>query len=310
MVGGAFFVPNETVPFVSPVCSSGHCEWPLYGSLAICSDVANLTAAGNHTLLEILKNSTTRRVSSLFNATNSMVTDITYGAYVMPSVPPSFPIVIGPLPGPTGSFNDSVTSLLFSDNFLAYSNTPVTNDSIHTLSSRLHFLEFAMYFCTKTYSTKVNDGIPYTQEKASSTETPAPPPNVLNFQWDKKFYPCYLSGTCNEVFGGMRVDLTPPPFVSDTEKYTVNIWTSLITSAMIAASMWDALLVDQFRGVVASNGGGMAQAFAYSLLGDFMATAAPAPETQLENVKSVMSNTARSLTNLYAVLTFSRIGFC
>jgi len=298
LVNGAFFVPNETLPYVNPICSSGHCEWPLYGSLGICSAVTNLTAAGNQTLLSMLTNSTMKRVSNLFNSTSSMISDMTFDSYHISAVPSSYPIVLGPLPGPTGLLNDSVTSLLFSNHYLAYSEILFTNNTINTLPSKVHFLEIAMYLCSKTFSTEVTDGIPTTHETASSTETRAPVPNVLNFEWDDKFYPCYMTGSCNNVYGGMKVDMTPPPGVSDTGNYTVNVWTSLITSALVSATMYDALLVDQFRGVVASNGGGMAQAFAYSLLGDFMSTAAPGPEAQLQNVQNVMANMAKSLTNL------------
>ncbi|OIW34269.1 hypothetical protein CONLIGDRAFT_626323 [Coniochaeta ligniaria NRRL 30616] len=57
---GGFYPPNEDAPHVAPVCSSGDCVWPTYGSLAVCSDVVNLTAQGNPALLENLRNVTSK----------------------------------------------------------------------------------------------------------------------------------------------------------------------------------------------------------------------------------------------------------
>jgi hypothetical protein len=39
---GAFQAPAEDILPVVPVCSSGDCRWPAYGTLAICGGVANL----------------------------------------------------------------------------------------------------------------------------------------------------------------------------------------------------------------------------------------------------------------------------
>jgi hypothetical protein len=62
--------------------------------------------------------------------------------------------------------------------------------------------------------------------------------------------------------------------------------------------MLDSLLLDRTRGVVASNGEGVAKASGFSLVGDFLATEVPAPETQLAKIRTVVDNTARALTNL------------
>jgi hypothetical protein len=67
--GGAFSAPTEIVPEVKPSCSSGRCTWPLYGSLAICGDIANITARGDVQLLERLGNMTEKRLGVLFNTT-------------------------------------------------------------------------------------------------------------------------------------------------------------------------------------------------------------------------------------------------
>jgi hypothetical protein len=67
---------------------------------------------------------------------------------------------------------------------------------------------------------------------------------------------------------------------------------------LLASTMLDSLLLDRTRGVVASNGGGVAKAFGFSLVGDFLATEVPSPQTQMADVRTIVDNTARSMTNL------------
>ncbi|KAH8884101.1 hypothetical protein GQ53DRAFT_662408, partial [Thozetella sp. PMI_491] len=293
LVQGAFSVPNETVPYVTPVCPSGECEWPQYGSLAMCSGVANLTAAGNATLLSILRKEASIRLQALFNSTLSMVVALDYP---IPGVPASFPIIMGPTPGPTGTFNTSVAELLIMDNYLAYTDSVLTNTSEASMD-QLKFLEIGFYWCTKTISTVVHNGIPHTEEVASAARALRSSPQSLNFGWNPIIYPCYASGTCNATFGGLEVELEPP-LGAPPETYTVDVWSSLMASALFFASMYDSLLIDSLRGMVASSGGGLAQAFAASLFGDFMASESPSPDAQLSSVTSVAINTAQSLTNL------------
>jgi hypothetical protein len=43
-VNNALYTPaSETIPPIAPTCPSGNCSWPLFDSLAICSQVNNVT---------------------------------------------------------------------------------------------------------------------------------------------------------------------------------------------------------------------------------------------------------------------------
>lgn len=285
------------MPDVVPVCSSGDCTWDLYGSIGICSDVVNVTASGNEAVLAPIRSSASSRLAVIFNNTFGMISDSTYGGFMLSSVPSSFPVIVGPMPNATGAFNQSVSSLLINDNYIAYSDELMTNSTI-TDSSKLKFLEVAFYWCTKTFSTDVAAGVSTTEEVSQAATPLKPVPSTLNFIWSTVFYPCYMSGTCNKTLGGLEVELGAPPGVSSSENYTVDVWTALIASALVSVTTYDALLVDQFRGVIASNGGGIAQAFGVPLLGDLMTFVSPPPEEQLEGVRNVSTNIARSMTNL------------
>jgi hypothetical protein len=61
--------------------------------------------------------------------------------------------------------------------------------------------------------------------------------------------------------------------------------------------MLDSILIDHTRGIVTSNGGGVAKAFGSLLLGDFQSTDSPPPHHQLANVQALVTNLARSTTN-------------
>jgi len=281
------------------MCSSSQCTWPKYGSLAICGDVANLTAAGDKSLLERLGNATEKRLGVLYNTSRATSEALGYGAAYFDSVPKVFPIVMGLLDRPTGAFNQSVTNLMLSDSFVAYTDELLDNSATFDMS-KVKYLEVALWWCTKTYSTEVVAGKATTVEESTMTQLEEPTSLSLNMPWELGFYSCYTSGRCNITYGGKEARLTPPPgaAASGPDTYTVHIWTELTASALLAATMFDSLFLDRTRGVVSSNGGGIAKAFGLSILGDFLSTSSPPPQMQMANTRAVISNVARSLTNL------------
>jgi hypothetical protein len=292
---------------VAPLCSSGECSWDTYGSLALCSDVVNITESINNSALDALRQNAFRRASNLFNNTFSMISDISYDNYMLQAVPASFPVIIGPVPNATGSFNESVSNLMASNHYIAYADELLTNVTV--TPDRFKFLEFGLYWCTKSMVTRVEAGNPRTLEVGRAAVPLNTTPSPLNFSWSRLFYACYMTGSCNTTLGGQEVSLAPPPGVDGHEVYKVDVWTSLIASALISASAYDALLLDTFRGVVASNGGGLGAAYGLSLFGDFMASSIPNPQEQLDGAKNVTDNIARSLTNrLRTVETQSLFG--
>lgn len=286
------------MPLVSPVCSSGECRWPSYGSLALCSSVFNLTEAKNETLLDILRDTASKRLAVVFNITIAMLFDLEHQVGV---VPPSFPVIIGPVETPTGAFNDSVTELLFTDHYIAYSDT-LLNDTTISDVSQLKFLEIGFFWCTKTLSTEVKKGIPSTVELSSTARAVKSSPLSLNFGWSPILYQCYLAGTCNQTLGGIEVELEAPAGQLGTERFVVDAWTSLMSSAMLFGTLYDSILIGALRGLVISSGGGIGQAFVPSLFGDFMSTTVPPPESQMENVCNIAANMAQSITNLSVFL--------
>ncbi|KAB5566193.1 hypothetical protein GE09DRAFT_1284036 [Coniochaeta sp. 2T2.1] len=304
MFNGALSNPGIPIPPNIPDCSSGSCEWDSFGSLAVCSDVVNLTATGNMTLLKQLTAVADQRLSALLNSTSLFLSQgLFFNVFPTTSMPPAFPILVGIMPSPTGMFNDSVTQLMVGNYYVAYSNDQLTGADIAT--SPLLFLEVALFWCTKTYSVNVHDGVANTTELGSAAEVLTSNPHTLNFAWAPDFAMCYVLGNCAKTLGNRQLELQPPPGDrrGQTEEYkvqkqyTVNVWTSLLSSILLGSTMYDSLLMDQTRGIIVSTGAGIAQAFATAMFGDFLSTESPDEEAQFKNAQGIASNLAGSITN-------------
>ncbi|KAB5522048.1 hypothetical protein GE09DRAFT_1044110 [Coniochaeta sp. 2T2.1] len=295
---GGFFPPNEEAPHLPPVCSSGDCVWPVYGSLAVCSSVVNLTAQANLSLLSNLRNVTAKRLAILYTSIKSNGDIYNWTNFQSQALPGFYPVILGPMFSPSSSFNASVQNLILNDNFIAYPTRMLDPSSALDLDA-FHFLGLTFWWCTKSYSTSVKAGQHTTVELETRSEIVKNKTKTLNMAWSHEFYPCYTSGTCNATFGDLSVSLLPPATanISETEPYDINVWTALTVSGLLAATMWDSVLMDQSHGVVTSNGGGVAKAFALSVLGDFLAPA-PDPTTQMSSAQRVAGNIARTITNL------------
>ncbi|KAK3695708.1 hypothetical protein B0T22DRAFT_369542 [Podospora appendiculata] len=303
---GAFTAPQEPAQQVRPVCSSGECSWPLYGSLAVCGEVVNLTAQGNQTLLNTLRQNTAKRLVAQFNSSIATAEAMGY-AFYFTSVPAVFPVISGLFDQPSGAFNASVTALMISDSYIAYSDQ-LMNNSLSAMAdlSTIKYLELGFWWCTKTYSTSVRAG-QHTTIEIETVSKLKEPTSPLNMPWAVDFYPCYTSGTCKATFGDLQAHLEPPSRADrDGTNYTLHVWTELTASALVAATMFDSVFYDARRGIVSSNGGGIAKTYALSLLGDFQSTALPAPETQLRNIRGVVQNMARAMTNLVRTMPSTR----
>ncbi|KAK0658496.1 hypothetical protein QBC41DRAFT_331942 [Cercophora samala] len=297
-----FFTPaTERVMELRANCSSGDCTWPAYGSLAICGGVANLSTVKNPGLHDRLRKTTEKRLKLLLQTSNITAGSAGYGNFYI-AIDKVFPVIIGLLDEPTGAFNQSVTELIVSDSFIAYTEEMVStssdDDAVADMMAKVKYLELAFWWCTKTYETEVNQGQSVTREVSTVSQVSGGLNNTLNVAWDPKFYPCYATGQCNDTYGATEFNLEKPAAAADSVDFTIHVWTSLTASMLLASTMLDSLLLDRTRGVVASNGGGSAKAFAFSLLGDFLTTELPSAEKRLADVQTVMSNAARSMTNL------------
>lgn len=206
---------------------------------------------------------------------------------------------MGHMEKPTGSFNQSVYDLMMGNSYIAYSDQMLPkNESIASDLSTLKFLEVGVWWCTKTYRTAVDDGKSVTEEVGVRSELVQPSVTV-NLHWARDFFGCYVSRTCNKTYGAREAHLRPPPHVNQQDDYRLHVWTALKWSASLGTqNQFQSAFIDRNRGVIASNGGGIAKAYAVSLFGDFYSTALPSQEDQMRNTRALARNSAQTLTNL------------
>lgn len=302
ILDGAFTVVNETVPHAAPRCSSADCDWPVYGSLGICAEVVNLTSSassvGNATLMDGLRNATRERLRLLSVFAGSVGNTPVAGVY---------PVVMGPLSGPTGLLRTIPTELIGGDTYVAYSDRPVAVGGDTDLAGFV-FLEVAFGYCAKAFRTEVRAGVHTTTElEPAHAKVLRPSAWSLNFPWSPGFYPCYVAGTCNETIGGQHAVIEAAPGtvpVPDGQGgggpagYYIDTWTALLSSALLSATAEDATLLDQRKGLVLTSGGGVGQAFATALFGDLLRPGYPTPREQADAVANITANMARAMTNL------------
>lgn len=193
---GGFYPPNEEAPHVAPVCSSGDCTWPTYGSLAVCSDVVNLTAHGSPALLNNLRDVTSKRLQILYTAIKSNGDIYGWANFQAQALPGFYPVILGPMFSPSAAFNESVKNLIINDNFIAY---PVSmlNSSDPLDIDRFHFLGLTFWWCTKSYSSQVKAGEHTTVEVSTRSDvnpsaTRYNNTETLNMAWSHHFYPLSL----------------------------------------------------------------------------------------------------------------------
>ncbi|KAK8880212.1 hypothetical protein PGQ11_001506 [Apiospora arundinis] len=308
---GAFTAPNETITHIAPDCPAAECTWPIYQSLAVCTEIVNLTAQGNETLLAGLKNHTATTLTAAMNATLAM-RQYQQSYSGNGTVPAQFQVMIQGLPNPTYTFDADANNVIISDLIIAYSETMLRVDS-RTGSvdmSGFQFLELALSWCTKSFATEVKDGKPVTREVSSTVGGSAatkPSPLGLNWAWSPMFQLCYGTNTCNKLVGGQSATFGAWPPGGDpeaqepAETFDVGIWTALVTSAYLTSTLQDVLFLDQYRGVLGSasgTGAGASTAFGVALFGNLLDTASPPPETQMSNLRGIGGSIASSVTNL------------
>src|SRR5271170_3296242 len=147
--------PNQTLPGVDPICSSGDCDWPIYGSLGICAEIVNISASTNSSLLSWLQEVFLIEIQKSQYAT--VISEAGSAPYYL--------AVLIPLPHPSTEFKEAPPQTVISQAFVGYFNTPVrlTND---TDLATILYIGVSLYFCTQSFSTTVKGGIHNTSELA------------------------------------------------------------------------------------------------------------------------------------------------
>ena len=297
ILDSAFAPHTDLFQYNAPLCSSGDCEWPLYATLGVCSQVVNLTAPGNEEALSKVKVLASER---LVRANSTLVSQLKYNFNASDELFPVLSLIITPTPFPTGAIDPSLLGLLTGDFIFAFSNGEIdaTKPLPENIVDQYQLVEMVFYFCSKTFSTAVTDGRASSVEVATHARLLQASPLGLNMDWIASYKNCYLSNTCNTTLSGLMATIEGPPELPIKQNYNIDLWSALVASSLLRGAVNDAGFFDQFRGIVASAGGGTAEAFGAAVFGEYMSFQSPRTDEQLEAVQNITVNIARSLTNL------------
>jgi hypothetical protein len=280
----AYLGPNQTLPGVDPICSSGDCDWPKYGSLGICAETVNISASTNSSLLSWLQEVFLYEVQNSQYAT--VFAEAGNGSYYL--------AVQIPFPLPSTEFKEAPLQTVISQTFIGYFNNPVsiTND---TELAKIQFIGVSLYFCTQSFLTTVKGGIhntsnlAYTNNIVSSSTTAS-----VNAYWASLIFG---ATTCNP--GGplteSTITLSGATGLSN-ETYTIDFCTGAYLSSMYIVGTSGGVLLDLQFGVVDAVGQ-ISQALGIAIYGDSSSSSIPDPATQYGNIKFMMENIGESLTS-------------
>jgi hypothetical protein len=280
----AYLGPNQTLPGVDPICSSGDCDWPIYGSLALCAEVVNLSASTNSSLLFWLQE------VFLVELRHSQYSTV----FSQAGSAPYYLALQIPFTDPSTEFKEAPIQTVISQTFIGYFNSPV-NLTNNTDLAKMQYIGVSLYFCTQSFSTTVKGGIHNTTELAytnsilSSSTTES-----LNSYWNSALFgnsicdPGPLTGSTITLRGATGVS---------NETYTIDFCTAVYLSGLYIVGTSGGILLDLHH-AVADSVGQISQALGIAIYGDVNSSAIPDPATQYGNIKFMMENIGKSLTSL------------
>ncbi|EPS45500.1 hypothetical protein H072_492 [Dactylellina haptotyla CBS 200.50] len=283
----AYLGPNKTLPGVDPICSSGDCAWPTYGSLGVCVEIVNLSATTNTTLLDWLDVVFVLRVeTSDYGSAFDLVASQKIEGYAAALVP-------APVPISATEFKETQFQTVIGQFFLAYFHEPIQLTTADL--AKAQYIGISMYLCTQSFSTTVKDGIQNTSEIAYTADIVSKSTEEsTNSAWNGA-----LNGNATDVCeagkSGDTITLASP-MGSSNETYAIDFCTASYLSELFVIGTSGAIFLGLDHKVVESVGQ-ISEAMGTALYGEFNSSMIPDPSTQFENVRYLMDNIAKSLTN-------------
>jgi hypothetical protein len=271
------------LPGVDPICSSGDCEWPIYGSLAICTEIVNISASTNSSLLSLLLE------EFLIELRESQYTPL----FSQAGSSPYYLAALMPFTSPSTEFKEALPQTTISQAIVVYFANLVSITSDTDLA-KIQYIGVSQYFCTQSFSTIVKGGIQNTSELAytnnilSSSTTES-----VNSYWNS----AYIGNPiCNPgPLTGSTITLSGATGLSN-ETYTIDFCTAVYLSYLYLVGTSGGILLDPNRAIFETVGQ-ISQALGIAIYGDFNSSVIPDPATQYGNIKLMMENIGKSLTS-------------
>jgi hypothetical protein len=279
----AYLGPNQTLPGVDPTCSSGDCDWPIYGSLGICAEIVNISASTNSSLLFWLQEVFFAELQG--SQYSTVIAEAGNAPYYL--------AVMIPFTDPSTEFKEAPPQTVISQAFIGYFNNPVSLAN-NTELAKVQYIGVSLYFCTQSFSTTVKGGIQNTSELAytnnilSSSTT-----ELMNSYWNSALFGTAICDPGPQT--GSTIALSGATGLSN-ETYTVDFCTGAYLSGLYIIGTSGGILLDLELSVVDAVGQ-ISEALGIAIYGDFNSSAIPDPATQYGNIEFMMENIGKSLTS-------------
>jgi hypothetical protein len=254
----AYLGPNQTLPGVDPVCSSGDCDWPIYGSLGICTEVVNISATTNVTLLEQLYG------SFLGELRYSQYSTVFSGA----GSGPYYLTALIPFPSASTEFKEAPPLTVMSQSFIVYSNKPVNLTNDNDLVQNLQIIGVSLYFCTQSFSTTVKGGIHNTNELGYSSQILSSSSTVSTNSTNSVWSLGLTNPICDPgPLSGATIALNGPTSLSN-ETYVIDFCTANYLSSLYVIGTSGGIIMD-INGDIIATVGQISQALGIAIYGAF-----------------------------------------
>ncbi|KAH8886103.1 hypothetical protein GQ53DRAFT_845189 [Thozetella sp. PMI_491] len=291
LIDAAYLGPNEEVPQPQPICSSADCTWRSYSSLGICGDLVNITDISDTALLASVRANATGGLLAYYNAYNNTDQDLRTKLGQ-----PLRNIIIQPMVIPSQQFDEATTAATVGEYTIAFSDQLI-NSTDDLMTIQYQFLNFALYFCTKTFNTSVVGGRHNTTELESAVKIAPSNIQSLNLLWNPDYSDFYQPNSfCPEEVSKLSMVLNGPVGLGEDTKFIIDGCTGLgFSSVIFSIAIGVIVQFEDLSGVV--NTGELSYPVSRALYGDFLQRHISDPTTRFQNLQKMVDDMARSLTN-------------
>ncbi|KAK4451387.1 hypothetical protein QBC34DRAFT_493069 [Podospora aff. communis PSN243] len=293
---------------LAPNCTTARCEWEPYNTLGICGKLVNLTAT-NLTGTRYHREWTLATIEQYLNNTfigMPEAQDPEIQATLTALLEPMRYVSIYSHLDPSVQLPEDLMKAASAELIVAYSddgNIDMVTSARFSNIDKFKFLAMQFFYCTRTFQTRVIDGVPETKELGRAIQVVSSTVRTVNPAWneDMRTPPEGLrfESPCPSIVKNQTLVLAPPPASGrDGETFTIDACTGLLASGeLIGSSNGMGLYVDK-AGYVA-NIGILSTPVGLALQGGLGSQPGPLDQaTQWSNMELLVNNIADSLTNM------------
>ncbi|KAK5652628.1 hypothetical protein OQA88_10221 [Cercophora sp. LCS_1] len=296
------FRPN-IAPLV-PSCTTTTCSWEPYTTLGICGKLVNMTAT-NLTGTKVHRDFTLAAIDLHLNNTffyTSASRDAEVQSTLATLLEPVSYVLVYSHTEPSVEQPEDLMQASGAEFTVAYSdgNVDMVTQAKTTNIDKFKFLVLQFFFCTRSFQTRVVNGVPETKELGREIRVLSSAAATMNFGWNtdmgSSFSGPQFESPCPGTIMNQSQVFAPPPGAQDGQRFTIDACTGLLASGeMIVSASGMAMYVD--KAGYLTNTGILSDAVRLALQGGSNSRTVD-QAAQWKNMELLVNNVADSLTNM------------